>query len=320
MRNQPAVTVRRADYQPPAYRIERIDLEFDLDPVATRVTTTLVARRNAVPPGTPLILDGEHLQLDWIELDGRRLGPGEYDVRGNQLAVRTDPALRDAAPLKLRIQNTIHPEKNTELMGLYMSHGNFFTQCEAEGFRRITFFPDRPDVMATYGVTLRADRNRYPVLLANGNRVGRRRSGRRPALRALGRSASQAQLPVRARRRPARVPGRHAAHAQRPRGAAAGLGRTGQSRQDRACDGVAQARDPLGRAALRPRARPRPFHDRRRQRLQHGRDGEQGPEHLQREVRSGQPADRHRHRLRQHRVDRRPRVLPQLDRQSRHLP
>ena len=171
MRNQPAVTVRRADYQPPAYRIERIDLEFDLDPVATRVTTTLVARRNAVPPGTPLILDGEHLQLDWIELDGRRLGPGEYDVRGNQLAVRTDPALRDAAPLKLRIQNTIHPEKNTELMGLYMSHGNFFTQCEAEGFRRIAFFPDRPDVMATYGVTLRADRNRYPVLLANGNRV-----------------------------------------------------------------------------------------------------------------------------------------------------
>jgi aminopeptidase N len=171
MRNQPAVTVRRADYQSPAYRIDRIDLEFDLDPAATRVTTTLVARRNAVPAGTPLILDGEQLQLNWIEIDGRRLEAGEYDMRGNQLVVATDPAQRDAAPIKVRLENTIRPEKNTELMGLYLSHGNFFTQCEAEGFRRITFFPDRPDVMATYGVTLRADRNRYPVLLANGNRV-----------------------------------------------------------------------------------------------------------------------------------------------------
>jgi aminopeptidase N len=172
MRNQPAVTVRRADYQAPAYRVERIDVELDLDPAATRVTTSLRARRNAVPPGTPLVLDGEQLQLNWIELDGRRLAPDEFDLRAGQLIVRTDASPRDAAPLHLRFENTIKPEKNTELMGLYLSHGNFFTQCEAEGFRRITYFPDRPDVMATFGVTLRAERARYPVLLANGNRVG----------------------------------------------------------------------------------------------------------------------------------------------------
>ena len=298
MRNQPAVTVRRADYQPPAYRIERIDLEFDLDPAATRVTTTLVARRNAVPAGTPLILDGEQLQLNWIELDGRRLGPNDYDLRGNQLVVRTDPAQRDAAPLKVRLENTIRPEKNTALMGLYMSNGNFFTQCEAEGFRRITYFPDRPDVMARYTVMLRADKRRVPGAAVQRQPGGRGRPRRRPPLTRSGKTRSRSR-PTCSRWWPASW----SARKKRSRSA---VGREALLQvwvEEGNLDKTEHAMESLknsirwDEAALRPGTRPRPLHDRRRRRLQHGRDGKQGPEHLQHQVRAGQPAHRHRRRL-----------------------
>ncbi len=165
MRNDQAVTIQRADYRPPEFLVESIALEFDLDPQLTRVTATLELRRRVPGSGTPLVLDGEDLELDSIELDGRALDAGDR-VRDGALTI---DAVGDRA--RLRTITRIRPQDNTELMGLFVSHGNFFTQCEAEGFRRITFFPDRPDVMAVYTVTLRADRARYPVLLANGNLV-----------------------------------------------------------------------------------------------------------------------------------------------------
>ncbi len=164
MRNDDVVTVRRADYQAPSWRIESIALEFDLAPERTLVTATSVVTRNSAGSDGPLVLDGEDLELLGIEVDGRPLAPAAYKVQPDrlQLTPRSDR-------FTLTVRNAISPSVNSELMGLYVSHGNFFTQCEAEGFRRITYFTDRPDVMATYAVTLRADAARFPVLLSNGN-------------------------------------------------------------------------------------------------------------------------------------------------------
>ena len=166
MRNEKVVTVRREDYRPPAFLVDRIELTFDLDPVATMVEARLDVRRNPAVEGGPLVLDGENLQLHGLELDDRPLTG--FDLSDGRLSIPLAPAVAQA---RLRIRNSIAPDKNTELMGLFLSHGSLFTQCEAEGFRRITFFIDRPDVMATYAVTLRADKARFPVLLANGNLV-----------------------------------------------------------------------------------------------------------------------------------------------------
>ncbi|NUN14952.1 MAG: aminopeptidase N, partial [Myxococcales bacterium] len=167
MRNDQVVTVRRADYKPPPYLVDRIELEFDLDPELTQVVASMAVRRNPVGPGGTLLLDGQDLELQSIELDGRTVGADRYTLDAGRIALQPP---RDA--FALRIRNRIRPAANTELMGLFVSHGSFFTQCEAEGFRRITFFPDRPDVMATYTVTLRAEKARYPVLLSNGNLAG----------------------------------------------------------------------------------------------------------------------------------------------------
>ncbi len=167
MRNDQVVTVRRADYKPPPYLVDRVELEFDLDPELTQVVASMTVRRNPAGPGGPLALDGEDVELQSIELDGRALGADRYTLADGRITLQPP---RDA--FTLRIRNRIRPATNTELMGLFVSHGSLFTQCEAEGFRRITFFPDRPDVMATYAVTLRAEKSRYPVLLANGNLAG----------------------------------------------------------------------------------------------------------------------------------------------------
>jgi aminopeptidase N len=167
MRHEQVVTVRRTDYRPPPFLLDQVVLEFDLDPQLTQVTATLgVCRNPAVPGNGPLVLDGEDLELVSVELDGRVLSAADYEL--------TQDALVIAAPgdrSTVRIVNHIRPAANTELMGLFVSNGNFFSQCEAEGFRRITFFPDRPDVMARYRVQLHAERERYPVLLSNGNLV-----------------------------------------------------------------------------------------------------------------------------------------------------
>ncbi len=166
MRPDTAVTVRRHDYAPPAFRVDSIDLGFDLDPKATRVAARSVLRRNPDSRQHELVLHGEELQLVAIRMNGKTLSKRQYSLQSGQLVIPQAPD-----EVTLEIETLIHPDKNTSLMGLYVSNGNFFTQCEAEGFRKITFFPDRPDVMATYRVMLRADKAQYPVLLSNGNLI-----------------------------------------------------------------------------------------------------------------------------------------------------
>jgi aminopeptidase N len=169
-RDNRAMVRRRADYRPPAFLVDRIALEFDLDPDATRVTSTLSFRRNpdADPRdrGAPLALDGEGLADLAVELDGVPLPASRLVQSPGRLAVSDVPGAGTLA-----VHTRIAPARNSALEGLYVSSGVFCTQCEPEGFRRITWFPDRPDVLATYTVTLRADRARYPVLLSNGNLV-----------------------------------------------------------------------------------------------------------------------------------------------------
>ncbi len=158
--------VYRKDYAPPAFWIDRVDLEFDLDPENTTVTAQMRVRRNDARPPGPLELDGEQLWLQSIQVDGSELAADQYRVTDEKLILQNSP---DQFVLRTVVQ--IDPQANKSLYGLYLSSGNFCTQCEALGFRRITYFLDRPDVMATYQVTIRADREHYPVLLSNGNRT-----------------------------------------------------------------------------------------------------------------------------------------------------
>jgi len=157
--------VRLADYQPPPFLVDHVELHFDLDEAATRVTSRLTLRRNpAAPKDAPLRLDGEALRLLDLARDGETLGDNHYRIEHGALII---PDMPDAC--ELAVATEIAPKENTELSGLYVSNGSFFTQCEAEGFRRITYFPDRPDVMARYTVTITADKERVPVMLSNGN-------------------------------------------------------------------------------------------------------------------------------------------------------
>jgi aminopeptidase N len=162
----PAVAINRADYTAPAYWIDTVDLCFDLDPAKTRVLNKMTLRRNPDVPPQPLKLDGEDISLARVMVNGAGTS---FKMEGQRLVLDNLP-LGDE-PFALEIFTTCCPSKNTKLMGLYVSNDSFFTQCEAEGFRRITYFLDRPDVMASYTVTLRADKAKYPVLLSNGNLV-----------------------------------------------------------------------------------------------------------------------------------------------------
>ncbi|TNF54906.1 MAG: aminopeptidase N [Burkholderiales bacterium] len=166
MREGASTVVRREDYTAPAYWIDTVELSFDLDPVKTRVLNRMRLRRNADVPAQALRLDGEDLNLARVLVNGAGTS---FRMDGQTLVLENLPEGTEA--FDLEIFTTCAPEKNTQLMGLYVSEGTFFTQCEAEGFRRITYFLDRPDVMASYTVTLRADKVRYPVLLSNGNLV-----------------------------------------------------------------------------------------------------------------------------------------------------
>ena len=159
--------VRREDYTAPAFWIRTVDLSFDLDPVRTLVISRMQLERNADVPAQPLVLHGEDLNLLRVLVNGESVS---FRHENGSLVI---DALQGVppGPFTLEIRNTCAPEKNTQLSGLYTSSGGFFTQCEAEGFRRITYFLDRPDVMAVYTVTLRASKQLYPVLLSNGNLV-----------------------------------------------------------------------------------------------------------------------------------------------------
>jgi aminopeptidase N len=166
MREGPATVIRREDYAAPAYLIRSVDLSFDLDPAKTIVSSRLAIERNpAAAPDQPLRLQGEALTLLRVLADGESVA---FRHDRGELVIDHPP---DRPAFTLEIRNTCAPDKNTQLSGLYTSGGGLFTQCEAEGFRRITYFLDRPDVMAVYTVTLRADRALYPVLLSNGNLV-----------------------------------------------------------------------------------------------------------------------------------------------------
>jgi len=165
MREGPAPLIRRQDYAAPAYWIRRADLSFDLDPVKTIVASRLHIERNADAPPQPLKLHGEDITVLRVMCAGESLS---FRVENDLLVIDNPPP---GASFVLEIRNTCAPEKNTHLSGLYTSGGGLFTQCEAEGFRRITYFLDRPDVMAVFSVTLRANKAKYPVLLSNGNLV-----------------------------------------------------------------------------------------------------------------------------------------------------
>ncbi len=166
MREGPSILVRREDYSAPAFWIDTVDLTFDLDPAKTRVLNRMRVRRNPDVDAQPLKLDGEDLNLARVLVNGQGTS---FKMEDGRLVLANLPEGHE--PFDLEIFTTCIPAKNTKLMGLYLSNQTFFTQCEAEGFRRITYFLDRPDVMASYTVTLRADKAAYPVLLSNGNLV-----------------------------------------------------------------------------------------------------------------------------------------------------
>merc|ERR1719421_2202356 len=160
----------RADYTPPPYHIDSLTLNFDIHEEETLVTASLAIERAAgTAVGVPMELDGEDLELRSIEIDGTALTEGtDYERPSEGLKLLSPPA-GDRFTLTTTV--AIKPQENTQLSGLYKSSGNYVTQCEAEGFRRITFFQDRPDVMATYKVRVEADKENYPLLLGNGNEV-----------------------------------------------------------------------------------------------------------------------------------------------------
>ena len=167
MREGTAPLIRREDYAAPAYWIRTVDLTFELDPAKTLVINRMQLERNDAVEPQPLRLHGEELNLTRVLINGDSVS---FRHEAGMLVIDSAQAL-PPGPFLLEIRNTCAPDKNTQLSGLYTSGGGFFTQCEAEGFRRISYFLDRPDVMAVYTVTLRANRADYPVLLSNGNLV-----------------------------------------------------------------------------------------------------------------------------------------------------
>ncbi len=166
MTDTPHATVYRKDYTPPDYLVDTIELRFELGEETTRVHSRMAMRKNpAAGRGSrPLRLDGQRVTLVDVTLDGVSLSQNAYTVNGEGLTIPEIPSA-----FILKVTTELRPQDNTFLEGLYRSGGMFCTQCEAEGFRSITYFPDRPDVLAVYTVTIVADRKNCPVLLSNGN-------------------------------------------------------------------------------------------------------------------------------------------------------
>ncbi|MBI3374666.1 MAG: aminopeptidase N [Betaproteobacteria bacterium] len=169
MRDAQPNAIYLKDYAPPEFLVETVELDVDLREDHAVVTARLVIERNpaSVHPDAPLALDGDELELVSVSLDGRTLARADYSADAKRLTLASVPR-RFTLDTEVRIR----PRQNTKLEGLYAAKSGFVTQCEAQGFRRITYFADRPDVMAKYTTTIHADRERYPVLLSNGNLAG----------------------------------------------------------------------------------------------------------------------------------------------------
>jgi aminopeptidase N len=166
MRSENDQVVYLRDYAPSPYLIERVELDVKFAPDATRVRAQLTIQpRETTAPGTPLVLDGDGLRLGSIAIDGLPMPLTAYEATSDSLIVPQPPTKR----FVLETEVTLHPESNTKLMGLYRSNGTWVTQCEAEGFRRITYYLDRPDVLARFKVRMTADAKVAPILLSNGN-------------------------------------------------------------------------------------------------------------------------------------------------------
>ncbi len=165
--NQPQ-TIYLNEYQVPAYLVDYVDLRFELFEDGARVHSTLTVRKNpeSTQADAPLELNGDSLTLESVSLDGSRLSGDAYEEQGDKLVVHAVPA-----QFELNVVTWIEPQNNTRLEGLYKSSGMFCTQCEAEGFRCITYYPDRPDVMAVFRTRVEADKSAYPILLSNGNPI-----------------------------------------------------------------------------------------------------------------------------------------------------
>ncbi|WP_404361697.1 aminopeptidase N [Marinobacter sp.] len=171
MRTSQPRTIYLSEYRPPAFLVDHVDLRFELFEEGSRVHSTLTMRRNpeSTDSQAALELDGDRLTfLERVDLDGRQLTGSEFEDQGDRLVIADVPE-----QFQLTLVTWLEPQKNTRLEGLYKSSGMFCTQCEAEGFRCITYFPDRPDVMARFRTRVEADRAAYPVLLSNGNDVDR---------------------------------------------------------------------------------------------------------------------------------------------------
>jgi len=166
MRHPSTAAIRLADYRPADFAIDSVELDFNLHPTKTRVAARLALRRNpAGDPCAPLALDGDDLTLLGLKLDGLALGPGDYEATQDRLTLNKIPE----GPFTLEIDTELNPSGNTQLSGLYRSGSAYCTQCEAEGFRRITYFLDRPDVLSVYTTRIEAEKSEAPTLLSNGN-------------------------------------------------------------------------------------------------------------------------------------------------------
>ena len=167
MLTEEARPVRLQDYRPPDWLIDTVELDVSLDPTATKVRARLKLKPNVTGAPAPLVLDGEDLQLTVLAIDGKTLAAENFVATPDRLTIAQPPN----RPFELQIETVVDPTGNTQLMGLYRAGPTYCTQCEAEGFRRITYFLDRPDVMAVYTTRIEADKNEAAVLLSNGNLV-----------------------------------------------------------------------------------------------------------------------------------------------------
>lgn len=174
--NQAPKAIHLSEYKVPDYLIETTKLHFDLHTGYTLVTADLKLKRNpqAKTQSAPLVLKGADLELQGLEIDGDALTEEQYSISGEELTIEAVPE-----NFLLKINTRIKPEENTSLEGLYQSNGMYCTQCEAEGFRKITYYLDRPDVMSIFTTTIEGDKESYPVLLSNGNPVDRGEKGDR---------------------------------------------------------------------------------------------------------------------------------------------